>query len=1230
MFKNFWNASFKSSNRRTCRSSRLQFLRRWPRLKLEQLEVRTLLATVEFDTVVDRSWHYQSVFNDFTAGIHSSGTADASEHPESSGGSILLAGGVGAWASDFFFHGELQGSAGVDFHGFTDVGAPPEDIHQRSGSASANFSETANLTIVPEPDSDEKQGDLVAVFIYSNLTQTDGGTAAASAAVGSSTYQAPVGENFGYRLVAAIGDSITLKVSGSAQGSAANGTRDYSREGAAKISADASTIDLRALPTAIVEGNDGLGVNYSFDTYDIGSIDPNLSVGMSFVWAKQVNPYSPDFVRIGTAKEFSVKAGDGLDSDTGWQGGRVLLSDLGARPTDATHLLFIVDAPNAYQETDEDDNVFALPILPDLSVQEDGALTWRDVLEGGGVDLAYDINIADLPERATVSFFWEYVDDTKEDGVVRVPAASGTTVTGQGDNYHLIIRGASFSPPPNFHANLVVELDPEHTIEEQSEGNNESSISGLFAANVKSQVEVGGASSFTFDDAAKNEPYTVSFIVSNLSPVPIPGFTLNWKEERVEGTAPQIPSAPGVVREDISVPPIRFGSHETISRTLKHNWEWIASKNPITDDLVSALKKSGLGASKELAKNLGANIKAAGVFNTVLGKTIELFTIALDTEPRNTFNYFVKPQENIVLTGAFSTNVNVGVPVFRQVAFGSYLLLKAKAGSDIGKGLAQIAFALSFGGEIAPALLVESANTFTVAAAELLVAAAAYEKAKDPPDSDYKVLVEPATVTVPITNPPLGGIAREAIKTQLTILSLQTAELSARNKADGAELAGDLEWQSKQLIAAGEFAKQAVSLQTKAISLDSLLSSARGAQSGANVGDALNYLRTNGLPTQATSILVQAGWTSAQIQTFADAVMQTTAVPSNNADDELATARLNAALESFAAFDQQAQGITLRVSNLGQPTVPITSSQKNELTARQMEIEALLAKGLSSNNLATLIHKYISDVSELLNATNNVDGLKPNLDYGYSALVRMEELDARPAALHSFVESKRAGGDITDLAASSLNSIATYMEQALGQTHYAVYAAKVSALTGAIGRMRGTGISVQVADCLSDYAAYLHDLNGKWDFPWHNDTPLFPASATGLDVNADGYVVADDVLMVINFINANPGNTDVPLDSPVGGPQGLFLDVFPDNHIVAGDVLTIINWINAHPSGVGVQSFAAEGEAATNGDVDAGLVASGVADHVALTPPAPSSADFDAVLALLAADAATVQRRRRI
>ena len=64
-----------------------------------------------------------------------------------------------------------------------------------------------------------------------------------------------------------------------------------------------------------------------------------------------------------------------------------------------------------------------------------------------------------------------------------------------------------------------------------------------------------------------------------------------------------------------------------------------------------------------------------------------------------------------------------------------------------------------------------------------------------------------------------------------------------------------------------------------------------------------------------------------------------------------------------------------------------------------------------------------------------------------------------------------------------------------------------------------------------------------------------------MDVNADGFVSAIDVLMVINHLNT-VGSGDAPVGSP-------YLDTSGDGFVSALDVLVVINAVNTGGAGEG-------------------------------------------------------------
>src|SRR5262249_55706301 len=105
--------------------------------------------------------------------------------------------------------------------------------------------------------------------------------------------------------------------------------------------------------------------------------------------------------------------------------------------------------------------------------------------------------------------------------------------------------------------------------------------------------------------------------------------------------------------------------------------------------------------------------------------------------------------------------------------------------------------------------------------------------------------------------------------------------------------------------------------------------------------------------------------------------------------------------------------------------------------------------------------------------------------------------------------------------------------------------------------------------------------------PWYN--PVNP-----LDVDGDDRVAPIDALLILNRLNLHLGGP-VPLDANAGP---LFYDTSDDGNVSPIDVLLVLTYLNSHPGGEGEANAAAD--------------------------------DFSGLIDLLAADAMTPARRRRI
>lgn len=161
--------------------------------------------------------------------------------------------------------------------------------------------------------------------------------------------------------------------------------------------------------------------------------------------------------------------------------------------------------------------------------------------------------------------------------------------------------------------------------------------------------------------------------------------------------------------------------------------------------------------------------------------------------------------------------------------------------------------------------------------------------------------------------------------------------------------------------------------------------------------------------------------------------------------------------------------------------------------------------------------------------------------------------------------------------------------------------------------------------------------------PWHNTIQL-PAPRVGsLDVDLSGTIGPNDAIQVINYLNASLPAT-IPASAPIGGPGGVvtprlakFLDTggasgnenLPNNVVAPIDAVLVINWLNAFPpetASVG----AGEAAALASGDRSLPVIAGNASESRGSA--VANAADLTDLITLLAYDAAMLSatRRRRL
>jgi probable HAF family extracellular repeat protein len=624
--------------------------------------------------------------------------------------------------------------------------------------------------------------------------------------------------------------------------------------------------------------------------------------------------------------------------------------DLNTPPDNAKYLLLVTDPDNILGNFSQSTNVVAAA-LSGVTVQSLVIST----SPSGGADLTYQVAGPVNPKDTKIFFF--YNDSATFPADFGVPASLPITIDQTPGTHTVHIAGSDFDEPVTSAGFVVAGIDPT---------NFAAAAYHIVPSTVQLKILPGSA--------VMDQSYTVSVYITNNNPFPLL-YTLNWDEFYVTVPDPKKPT-PGQGRNIFlgSVDPGDTGPFTVGS--FSHHWQWIDATNPITG--------GGAGGFLNILLNAAAKVGWKDAFKTFLSTDLPLkFQSLIDylATYRNqvwtdTIDYSVVVKDG---TGSPSVTdeqkIDLTVPSAKQNAFAFFMLGNKEASTYAEAGIGALA-----------ALQPEIAIPFFAIAAPLYIAAASeYDQAKDPPDSNYQQIAS----ATPFSVPELNAVPPSALKSYAQIAldaeAQNEAEAISYNRAQGAALAGDYVWQSKQLRAAAGFAAQEAAdfaeLAAMQPTLDAVMSSISG-----GFGQIASTLQTQGLPGVMTEIFAQAGWTQAEIDSLRQNLMGVDAATLSHPD--FTTTGLN--LISLAAGDQLFADLQLAVAvqtqQLGQPVSDLTAAESQALANTRAEIAAGLAGNVASPALAAETQGFLQQVIGLALDTNNLAALNDDLIFAYSAL----------------------------------------------------------------------------------------------------------------------------------------------------------------------------------------------------------------------------------------------------
>jgi hypothetical protein len=624
-----------------------------------------------------------------------------------------------------------------------------------------------------------------------------------------------------------------------------------------------------------------------------------------------------------------------------------------------------------------------------------------------GFDLTYAIKGADLPNSTDIQFFWSNTNTWSRASmtnpdlnfVVAHPPIT-TAVTGNSPAspvYTVHLAGNDFVAPPPQDNYLIAVLNYSDLLPASYP---EDSTATAFTSSPAAQFvvkPVAGAS-----DPMRKLPYAVSVVITNPGPAPVQ-FPMKWEEVFLSPS--DLRDYPGGAQQgqsgNVSVGPIPVGGSVTIPiGTFTRTWDWIG-QYPFSsaDDVSKFFTTTGL---KELAKALEKKATGTAILKQFsdLQKAIDVFNDLITNpvrhaEIRYRVDSTVNPPDHDLLAGF--TDVQLSVPGKNNAA-----LVAFEAAYMGGKELLKASIKATIQAALIDPTKFSLAETAAIAAAGALLleqSKALYAQAVDPPDPQYRQLPTPQVLSIAELDSLPAGPYKDLAEMALNLLAVTRAEATAQNRADGALEAGDLFWESQQLIAASAFSSQAAELQERFNALYASLESNLRARLAGLDGQVYPYLQANGLPPMVTQILGQFGWTATDIDNLRQnmvALGSSLLTEEEPVDDVL---RLLPFTYSVAASEQLTQGVGIQTADLGAVVGHLAASERAALDRQQASILAQFSASTQSWSVYSQITAFAAEVRQDLLQTHNADELQNYLDFGQSALVNFAAITPTPITI---------------------------------------------------------------------------------------------------------------------------------------------------------------------------------------------------------------------------------------
>lgn len=586
----------------------------------------------------------------------------------------------------------------------------------------------------------------------------------------------------------------------------------------------------------------------------------------------------------------------------------------------------------------------------------------------------------------------------------------------------------------------------------------------------------------------EKEPYQVFVSVQNNSLVEA-DFDIVLDVNSLGEVPPELKDAPNFTGLDAdNIPALGSTPKKILVASPMQDWDWIPDENPMSNiRLRNYLLPSGWGPEDwgalvdfMLGEVPGLFGKAYTVFSYINGTAEALADFAYRAEDGKLIKTY--EQMAMLYTAAVSTNslyvgdvptvtvkegVFVRVPPKRLSQFDKFLGFRLTADLAIPEGLGFIIEGILDGSQKKLDL-----GTVTLAAGmyAFQTAQTAYDQAKDPPDPNYTVIAQPQPIRISALDGRETSLTTGLALARSEVLALHQAQAVSRDRADGAREAADFAWEERQALAsAGYAAKAALRLVDVGIAETLLIPFSETAVMPA-AADIRNYLAANGLPPEVQSVLDDFRVSQAdQDQLLSDALA--IELPAGDPAYDYALALINLTRTASIAMGELESAIRVRTEALGLNVSAVEAADRSRLDATRDALHANLNTYATSGLNLRRVSDYLAQVQDLILRTNNFEGLREYLNFGYAALFRIQTADWSFAGFRSYLDLAVVEEKIPADAAAQFDSVLLGAETAMREGRFAD---AVVSLDVAMGetlnrwvRSMQLPVAVQLADTLS-------------------------------------------------------------------------------------------------------------------------------------------------------------------